>query len=78
VVRNRARRRMREACRLLLPLIGAEGVDYVFIARQDTGLCPWTRLLDDMETALLSLRRRIATGEDAPRPRSDRSSPAKG
>jgi ribonuclease P protein component len=78
VVRNRARRRMREACRLLLPLIGTEGVDYVFIARQDTGLCPWTRLLDDMETALLSLRRRIATGEDAPRPRSDRSSPVKG
>jgi ribonuclease P protein component len=76
VVRNRARRRMREACRILLPLIGAEGVDYVFIARQDTGLCPWTRLLDDMETALLSLRRRLAAGEDAPRPRSGRTSPA--
>ena len=78
VVRNRARRRMREACRLLLPLIGAEGVDYVFIARQDTGLGAWTRLLDDMETAVLSLRRRLAAGEDASRPRSDRSSPAKG
>jgi hypothetical protein len=31
-----------------------------------------------METALLSLRRRLAAGEDASRPRSDRSSPAKG
>jgi len=78
VVRNRARRRMREACRLLLPLIGTEGVDYVFIARQDTGLCPWTRLLDDMETALISLRRRILAGEGAPRVHADRSSPAKG
>jgi ribonuclease P protein component len=78
VVRNRARRRMREACRVLLPLIGTEGVDYVFIARQDTGLCPWTRLLDDMETALLSLRRRVATGEGVSRPGADRSSPAKG
>jgi ribonuclease P protein component len=76
VIRNRARRRMREACRILLPLIGVEGADYVFIARQDTGLCPWTRLLDDMETALLSLRRRLAAGEDAPRLRSDRTSPA--
>jgi ribonuclease P protein component len=76
VVRNRARRRLREACRILLPLIGTEGVDYVFIARQDTGLCAWTRLLDDMETALVSLRRRIAAGEDASRPRSDRTSPA--
>ena len=60
VVRNRARRRLREAVRLLLPLLGWAGVDYVFIARQETGTAPWTRLLDDMETALLSLRRRFA------------------
>jgi ribonuclease P protein component len=60
VIRNRARRRLREAVRLLLPLHGIAGADYVFIARQDTGSAPWTRLLDDMEIALLSLRRRLA------------------
>ena len=75
VVRNRARRRLREAVRLLLPLLGRAGVDYVFIARQDTGGAPWTRLLDDMETALLSLRRRFAA-EGGPAPGAS-SPPAK-
>lgn len=60
VIRNRARRRMREAMRMTLPITGLAGVDYVFIARQDTPDCPFPRLLDDMETALVSLRRRIA------------------
>jgi ribonuclease P protein component len=64
VVRNRARRRLREAARLRLPTMGMAGVDYVFIARQETGECQWTSLLDDVETALLSLRRRFAAGED--------------
>ena len=60
VIRNRARRRLREAMRVTLPITGLPGVDYVFIARQDTPDCPWPRLLDDMETALVSLRRRIS------------------
>jgi hypothetical protein len=45
---------------MTLPITGHAGVDYVFIARQDTPDCPFPRLLDDMETALVSLRRRIA------------------
>ena len=65
VARNRARRRLREAARLRLPTLGMGGVDYVFIARQETGDCPWTSLLDDVETALVSLRRRFAAGDDA-------------
>lgn len=64
VVRNRARRRMREAARAILPRLGLPGVDYVFIARLDTAECPWGRLLDDMESALLSLRARLLAGED--------------
>ncbi len=73
VVRNRARRRLREAVRASLPQLGLSGCDYVFIARQETGDCPWLRLLDDMESALLSLRRRIAAGgEDAARRRPPR------
>ncbi|MEQ1784074.1 MAG: ribonuclease P protein component [Hyphomonadaceae bacterium] len=59
VIRNRARRRLREAARMLLPHLGVAGADYVFIARQDTAEAPWPRLLDDMEIALVSLRRRL-------------------
>lgn len=55
-VRNRAKRRLREAARQLLPQHGIAGTDYVFIARQDTATCRWQRLLDDMEKALISLR----------------------
>lgn len=54
--RNRAKRRLREAARLLLPKYGVPGTDYVFIARQDTATTRWQRLLDDMEKALISLR----------------------
>ncbi|MEM7007322.1 MAG: ribonuclease P protein component [Pseudomonadota bacterium] len=55
VVRNRAKRRMRAAAALLLPEHGAAGFDYVFIARKDTSEVAWKRLLDDMESALISL-----------------------
>ncbi|MFT5776306.1 ribonuclease P protein component [Hyphomonas sp.] len=55
VVRNRAKRRLREAARLLLPRLGHPGIDYVFIARDATADIAWARLLDDMESALISL-----------------------
>ena len=58
VVRNRAKRRLREAVRLLLPLHGRAGTDYVFIARAATPERAWPALLDDVETALISLTRR--------------------
>jgi len=55
VVRNRAKRRLREAARLLLPLHGRPGRDYVFIARGGTTARPWARLLDDVKSALITL-----------------------
>ena len=55
VVRNRAKRRLREAARLLLPQHGRAGCDYVFIARGGTTARPWERLLDDVKSALISL-----------------------
>ena len=55
VIRNRAKRRLREAVRQLLPRLGRPGWDYVFIARRDTADIVWPRLLDDMESALISL-----------------------
>ncbi len=55
VDRNRAKRRLREAARVMLPLHGRPGRDYVFIARGGTTARPWLRLLDDVKSALISL-----------------------
>ena len=55
VERNRAKRRMREAARALLPEFAVPGVDYVIIARGGVLTRPWARLLDDVKTALLRL-----------------------
>ena len=55
VIRNRAKRRMREAARLLIPVLAKPGYDYVFIARGGAPTRPWERLLDDVKSALISL-----------------------
>ena len=57
VVRNRAKSRLREAARLLLPDHGLPGHDYVFIARSGTLERPWSGLLDDVKAALVRLAR---------------------
>ncbi|MEL7540060.1 MAG: ribonuclease P protein component [Pseudomonadota bacterium] len=62
VTRNRAKRRLREAARTLLPLHGEVGTDYVFIARMDTATIGWQRLLDDMESALISHAQHFSVG----------------
>ncbi len=62
VERNRAKRRMREAARLLLPQFARPGVDYVFIARGGVTRRPWDRLLDDVKSALI----RLAADRTAP------------
>ena len=55
VIRNRAKRRLREAARALLPLHAHPGYDYVLVARQGTPDRPWDRLLDDVKSALIRL-----------------------
>jgi ribonuclease P protein component len=62
VQRNRAKRRMREAARQLLPLHSVPGHDYVFVARGGTIDRDWRRLLDDARSALIGL----AAGADEP------------
>jgi len=64
VVRNRAKRRLREAARAILPQLGRPGFDYVLVARMGTTARAWDRLLDDVKSALT----RLATS----RPASDR------
>ncbi|GAM98680.1 ribonuclease P protein component [alpha proteobacterium U9-1i] len=56
VARNRAKRRLREAARALLPEHGLPGVDYVLVARQSAVEAPWGALLDDVGNALIRLR----------------------
>ncbi len=63
VVRNRAKRRLREVARALIPQFGRPGCDYVLIARSGTPDRPWARLLDDVKTALIRL---AAEGEAPP------------
>ena len=61
VVRNRARRRLREAARLLLPERGIAGADHVFIARHRDKELPWDELLGQVTAALAKARRRLET-----------------
>ena len=71
VTRNRAKRRLREAARQLLPQHGLRGVDYVLVARQGAPDAPWDALLDDVGNALIRLRADLETGRPhAPKKRA--------
>ena len=53
VARNRAKRRLREAARLVLPALGRPGWDYALIGRRDaTAARDWTDLLNDLHAGL--------------------------
>lgn len=59
VLRNRAKRRLREVARLKLPDIGLDGMDYVLIGRAETTISlPFAQLLSDFERAVATLHRR--------------------
>ena len=68
VVRNRAKRRLREAARLIAPLHARPGCDYVFIARGGTASRAWTPLLDDMKSALIRLAADLSASLGEPPP----------
>jgi len=53
VVRNRARRRLKEAVRVAGPSHAMEGYDYVLIAREGTVQRRFTELIKDLERALV-------------------------
>lgn len=52
VIRNRARRRLKEAARLTLPGMGLSGWDLVLIGRDATAERPFTMLIEDLRAAL--------------------------
>jgi ribonuclease P protein component len=53
VQRNRARRRLREAARQVLPGPARPGVNYVIVARPAALTWPFDRLKQDLEAALI-------------------------
>ena len=55
VIRNRAKRRLRQASRALLPKYGCPGHDYVFIARNTTVEKSYESLVSDVQKALINL-----------------------
>lgn len=55
VVRNRAKRRLRAVAQQILPKLGRQGYDYVFIARYNTATVDWEKLVNDTQKALSSL-----------------------
>ncbi len=56
VARNRAKRRLREVARAVLPELGHDGWDYVLIGRRDTTVAaPFDTLLGDLRYALSKL-----------------------
>jgi len=56
VARNRAKRRLREAARAVLPRLGRDGWDYVLIGRTDVTISRrFVDLVGDLETALVKL-----------------------
>lgn len=60
VIRNRIRRRLREAVRAAGPLHAAAGTDYVFIARRPALVQPFERLVADVASGLDQVSARAA------------------
>lgn len=56
VIRNKAKRRLRQCARQFLPTLGVDGHDYVFIARAETPTMNWKELQAHVEKALLALK----------------------
>lgn len=67
VARNRAKRRLREAARLVLPEMGRDGWDYVLIGRNTvTAARPFEALKGDLEQALRHLHKTAEPRRDHP------------
>lgn len=53
VARNRAKRRLREVARIVLPEMGRDGWDYVLVGRKDlTATLPFDKLVADLRRAM--------------------------
>jgi ribonuclease P protein component len=68
VARNRARRRLVEAARRVLPGAAEPGYNYVLVARPVVLTCPFDRLLSDLVTAFARVTRRAPRAARSDRP----------
>ena len=59
VVRNRCKRRMRAMTRQVLPILGLEGVDYVFIAKRSLITADWIDFIFQAKAAIIHLNKKI-------------------
>ena len=67
VARNRAKRRLREVARTVLPQQGCEGWDYVLIGRPEaTAALPFPQLLSDLSAALSRVHAKASAGPPPP------------
>ncbi|MCT4556567.1 MAG: ribonuclease P protein component [Pelagimonas sp.] len=58
VARNRAKRRLREIARLILPELGRDGYDYVLIGRaEQTAARPFHKLQNDLRRGLQKIHK---------------------
>jgi len=60
VTRNRAKRRLREVAKAILPRCGRPGADYVLIGRRESLNRPYRLLERDLEQALEKLARKAS------------------
>ena len=64
VARNRAKRRLREAARAVLPVSGRDCTDYVLVARKATLERSFDRLIADLASAVAAAHLRLGAGEN--------------
>lgn len=69
VTRNRARRRLREVARAVLPDLGRPGWDYVLVGRPEATVArPFADLLADLTAAMAAIHAPRKPRDDKPRP----------
>ncbi|MDX6749690.1 ribonuclease P protein component [Geminicoccaceae bacterium 1502E] len=59
VIRNRAKRRLREAVRLAAHEVASPGRDYVLVARTPVLKCPFDKLLEDVRQSFAGAERKL-------------------
>jgi ribonuclease P protein component len=63
VVRNRIRRRLKEAVRLSAGEVASPGTDYVLIGRRAALSLPFDRLVDDLRSGMTALSQNQTAGD---------------
>ena len=76
VLRNRARRRLKEAARLVAPLHAKPDYDYVLIGRREALHQRFADLLEDLQLAFGKVHRPPRANDGVAHPRRGRATPA--